>query len=86
MFIKSPYPSNGDGKIKFDQNSSSWCNLCLKFRKNLFRIHLNFFCSVYIATTHLATIFYNKMEQIYKNTSGLLLLNSAFDVIDQKMI
>ena len=83
MFIKSPYPSNGDGKIKFDQDSSSWCNLCLK---NHSRIHLNFFCSVYVAKTHLATIFYNKMEQIYKNTSGLSLLNSAFEVINQKMI
>ena len=45
-----------------------------------------YICSIYVATTHLATIFYNKMEQIYLNRTDLLLLNSAFDVTDQKII
>ena len=42
--------------------------------------------SIYITPTHLATIFYKKMEQIYKNSTGLSLLNSAFDVTHQKTI
>ena len=42
-------------------------------------------CSIYVATTHLATIFYKKMEQIYKNRTDLFLWNSAF-VTDQKII
>ena len=42
--------------------------------------------SIYVATTHLATIFYKKMLQVYKNRTGLPLLNSAFDVTEQKII
>ena len=44
------------------------------------------FSSIYVATTHLATILYKKMEQMYKNRTGLSLLNSDFDVTDQKTI
>ena len=40
-----------------------------------------------IATAHLAMIFYKKMEQIYKNrTISVSLINSAFDIINQKII
>ena len=45
-----------------------------------------YICSIYVATTYLATIFYKKMEQIYKKGTGLSLPNSAFDVTDQKII
>ena len=45
-----------------------------------------YICSICVATTHLATIFYKKMEKIYKNRTGLSLLNSAYDVTDQKII
>ena len=31
--------------------------------------------SIYVATTHLATIFYKKKEKIHKNRAGLSLLN-----------
>ena len=43
---------------------------------------LLYICSIYVAPTHLATIFYKKMEQIYKIRTGLSPLNSAFDVTD----
>ena len=52
--------------------------------KNQFRIHPD--REIYIAPAHLATIFYKKLEQIYKNRTGLSLLNAAFDVTDQKAI
>ena len=45
-----------------------------------------YICSIYIAPTHLATIFYKEMEQIYKYRTDLSLLNSAFDVTGQKTI
>ena len=48
---------------------------------------LLYICSIHVATTHLATIFYKKMEQIHKNRTSLSLLNSAFsDVTNQKAI
>ena len=43
-----------------------------------------YICSIYVAPTHLATIFYKKMEQIHKNRTGFSLKNSAFDVTAQK--
>ena len=36
-----------------------------------------YICSIYVTKTYPATIFYKKMEQIYKNRIGLLLLYSA---------
>ena len=45
-----------------------------------------YICSIYIAKTHFTTTLYKKMEQIYKNKNGLSLLNSAFDITDQKII
>ena len=72
---KSPWPSEGRlvTTILF---SGPWCqrqNLVVGVRSCFY------ICSIYVAITHLATIFYNKMEQIS-------LLNSAFDVTDQKII
>ena len=44
-------------------------------------------CSIYrVATTHLATTFYKKTEQIYKNRTDFSPLHSAFDVTDQKIM
>ena len=39
-----------------------------------------YICLIYVTTTQLTSIFYKKMEQIYKNRTDLSLLNSAFDV------
>ena len=49
-------------------------------------VQFPYICSVYVATTHLDSIFYEKMEQIFKNMIGLSLLNSAFDVTHQKIM
>ena len=35
--------------------------------------------------TSLATISYKEIEEIYKNRTGLSLINSAFEVMDQKI-
>ena len=43
-----------------------------------------YICSICVAITHLATILYKKMKQIYKNRKGLSLLNSAFDLTVKK--
>ena len=48
------------------------------------RIDLPFFFIVYVATAHLTTMFYKKMEEIYRSRISLSLLNYAFDVTDQK--
>ena len=44
-----------------------------------------YICSIYVATTHLATISYKKMKQIYKNGTGLSPVSSAFDFTDNKI-
>ena len=38
------------------------------------------------ASLPFASIFYMKMEKIYKNMTGLSILNTAFAVSDQKII
>ena len=43
-----------------------------------------YICSIYVATTQLTTILYKKMEHLCKNRTGLSLLNTAFDVTDEK--
>ena len=57
----------------------------IKFLKEKAKL-IKMYISVYVATTHLATTFYKKMEHIYKNRAGLSLLNLVFDVTGQKTI
>ena len=47
-------------------------------------VHFLYIFSIYVATTHLTTKFYKKMEEIYKNRSSLSLIDSAFAVTDPK--
>ena len=44
-----------------------------------------YICSIYVAATHFATIFYKKTEQKSKKWTGLSLLNFTFDVTDEKI-
>ena len=83
--IKCFYPSNGDGKnsvtlflhgIICVQESGNYHVFFWSMTSKAEFVSESpdqflYICSIYVARTHLAPIFYEKMEQIYKNRSGL---------------